>query len=239
MQQHAISYGSELIRYRVIERPRRRTLGIEVHPDGSVIVLKPSECSAELITEKMTRRANWISRKLAYFLQYAHSAPARQYLSGESHRYLGRQYRLKVTAANGRHPCVTLTRNELIVCQGEKPAPSEIKKVVEKWYAERAKHLFASLLQLHFVSFQKRGHPRPRVIVRPMRTRWGSLSSSGQLTLNVKLMQAPKACIEYVIVHELCHLVYGDHSAKFWELLSKMMPDWPMRKQRLEGALLG
>jgi predicted metal-dependent hydrolase len=238
MQEDAITYGKEVIRYRVVERPRRRTLGIEVHPDGTVVVLKPSECGAELVTEKVTKRANWISQKLAYFLQYAHSAPPRHYLSGESHRYLGRQYRLRVTGTTNGSASITLTRNELIICQSERPTVQRTKKLLEQWYLERSKTLFAVVLQKNFRPFQKLGLSQPRLLVRPMRTRWGSLSRNGQMTLNVRLVQAPKLCIEYVVVHELCHLIHSDHSPAFWRLLNRVMPDWEERKRRLEGALL-
>jgi predicted metal-dependent hydrolase len=239
MQEHAVAYGKEVIRYRVVERRRRRTLGIEVHPDGTVVVLKPKECSDELVAEKVTKRANWISRKLAYFLQYVNSAPLRQYLSGESHRYLGRQYRLRVLAGtNGTGAQVRLTRSDLVVQGRPRPKADETRRLVEEWYLQRSRGIFSALLEASFHNFHKRGHELPRLTVRSMRTRWGSLSERGQMTLNPRLVQAPKACIEYVIVHELCHLVHKDHSPDFWRLLSRMMPDWENRKHRLEQALL-
>lgn len=239
MHKGSIAYGRETIHYGVVERQRRRTLGIEVYPDGTVLVLKPTDCSDELVAEKVNKRIRWISRKLEYFQQYTYAAPPRHYLSGESHRYLGRQYRLRVLqAVNGTNEPVKLTRNELVVQEQEKPTPEETRRLLEGWYLQQSREIFGSLMDVNFRSFQKRGHERPRLIVRSMRTRWGSLSESGQMTLNPWLVQAPKACIEYVIVHELCHLIHKDHSPEFWRFLTKIMPDWETRKERLEKALL-
>jgi predicted metal-dependent hydrolase len=239
MQPGTVSFGSERIRYTIIERPRRRTLGIEVYPNGSVIVLRPPNCADVLLEEKLKKRAKWISHQLAHFRQYDGTVPFQQYLSGESCRYLGRQYRLKVVEArNGSKPAVRLARNELLVSVRSQPMPNPVRRLLENWYLQRARDHFNSVLDESFRPFQKRGFERPCVFIRQMKRRWGSLSASGQMTLNARLIQTPKACIEYVIVHELCHLVHQDHSANFWQLLDKIMPDWQKRKHKLELALL-
>jgi predicted metal-dependent hydrolase len=240
MTERSIAYGTETIRYRIVKRKRRRTLGIEVHPDGTVLALRPTGCSDEQVAAKVNKRASWISRKLQYFQQFTHASPTRHYLSGESHRFLGRQYRLRILGTgNGSNPKVTVTRNEILVQAHIRPNPMETRRLLESWYLRQAKNVFASLLDENFSQFQKHGHERPKLTVRSMQTRWGSLSESGQMTLNPRLMQAPKPCIEYVIVHELCHLMHKDHSPEFWYLLSKVMPDWQERKQKLEESLLG
>jgi predicted metal-dependent hydrolase len=89
-----------------------------------------------------------------------------------------------------------------------------------------------------FSSFASQGFQRPKIAVREMKNRWGSLSPRGQMTLTARLVQAPRLCIEYVIVHELCHLAHRDHSQEFFALLGRLMPDWPARKERLEISLL-
>jgi len=239
MRPQTISFGNEQISYTVIQRPRRRTLGIEVYPNGSVVVLKPPNCSEAILADKLKKRTAWISKQLTHFRQYDGIVPFHQYLSGESHRYLGRQYRLRVIGTqNGTSPSIRLARNELLVSVCSRPMPNKTKRMLENWYLQRAGEYFNLVLDEAFKSFQKRGYDRPHIFVRRMKRRWGSLSDSGQMTLNVRLMQAPKACIQYVILHELCHLVHQDHSPKFWQLLDKVMPDWPARKHRLERALL-
>ena len=234
-----ISFGSERILYTIVERPRRQTLGIEVYPNGSVIVLKPPRCSDVMLAEKLRKRANWISKQLTHFHQFDGALPFHQYLSGESHRYLGRQYRLRVVGGgNGTRPEIRLARNELIISAPSPPVPSVVKRMLENWYLQKAADHFNSVLDQSFRPFQKRGHERPSISIRQMKRRWGSLSNSGTMTSNAHLVQAPRACIEYVIAHELCHLEHPDHSPRFWQFLDRIMPDWQRRKHKLELALL-
>ncbi|UZD55218.1 M48 family metallopeptidase [Caldimonas aquatica] len=235
-----VCYGDEVIRYEIVERPSRRTLGIEVHPGGRVLVLAPRGCDDATIDEKLRLRAGWVSRQLATFSRYERHTAPRQYLSGESHRYLGRQYRLRVKAndSDARQDHVKLTRGEMwVISQGELP-PAKVKALLRHWYLGRAREVFDAVLTDAFDTFQRLGHERPRIAVREMRSRWGSLSPGGQMTLNSRLVQAPRPCVEYVIVHELCHLIHKNHSSEFFALLGQVMPDWQIRKQRLEQALL-
>lgn len=228
-----VTYGSETIRYEVL-LVSRRTLGIEVHPDGRVLVRAPTDCPEEVIAERVRKRAAWISRQLAEFERYSPRTPARHYVSGESHLYLGRQYRLKVL--RGDSPSVKLGRSELFVTSPEHAGPEHVRAVLQRWYRERAKVLFDEALDTSLARFE--AMERPRLIVRSMRSRWGSLSTAGTMTLNVALVRAPRACIEYVVTHELCHRKHRDHSADFYRLLGGAMPDWENRKSRLEIALL-
>ncbi|WP_231654589.1 M48 family metallopeptidase [Ralstonia solanacearum] len=240
MKEGSVCYGDEIITYQVAERPTRRTLGIEVHPDGRILVLAPTGCDDTTIGEKVRLRAGWISRQLATFSRYERHTVPRQYLSGESHRYLGRQYRLRVVANDSGVPKdqIKLTRGEMVVQSVGKLPPEKVRELLHRWYLTRAREIYDAVLSEVFEHFERRGFQIPRISVREMRSRWGSLSPAGQMTLNSRLVQAPRPCIEYVIVHELCHLVHRDHSRAFFAILEQMMPDWKIRKQRLEKALL-
>jgi predicted metal-dependent hydrolase len=235
-----VLYGDELISYEVFERPARKTLGIEVHPDGRVLVLVPSQCDDATIEDKLRLRVGWISRQLTTFSRYERHTAPRQYLSGESHRYLGRQYRLKVVTNDQRadKAQVKMTRGEIVVTGATKLPQEKIKELLRCWYLNRAKEVFDAVLTDTFAVFGRRRLAKPRISVRDMRSRWGSLSPGGLMTLNSRLIEVPRPCIEYVILHELCHLVHRDHNAKFFALLVQFMPDWQKRKQRLERALL-
>ncbi|WP_038794291.1 M48 family metallopeptidase [Burkholderia pseudomallei] len=236
----SVCYGDEVIRYEIAERPSRRTLGIEVHPGGRVLVLAPLGCDDATIDEKLRLRAGWVSRQLETFSRFERHTAPRQYLSGESHRYLGRQYRLRVKAnePGARHDQVRLTRGEMLVVSPGKLSPEKVKELLRRWYLGRAREVFDTILTSAFHTFERFGHEKPRIAVREMRGRWGSLSPRGQMTLNSRLIQAPRPCIEYVIIHELCHLIHKNHSPGFFALLGQVMPDWKARKQRLEQALL-
>jgi len=229
-----LTYGADTIRYEVRFLASRQTLAIEVHPDSRVLVRAPLGCPEALIAERVQRRAGWISRQLAEFERYRPRTPARQYVSGESHLYLGRQYRLKLR--QGESASVRLARGQLLLSLPGDPEPDRVKALLHRWYLDRARAVFSDVLGASLLRFKHVEHPR--LIVRAMQSRWGSLSRAGTMTLNVNLVRAPRPCIEYVVVHELCHTRHRDHDARFFKLLGQVMPDWEQRKQRLEGALL-
>ncbi|TVQ85108.1 MAG: M48 family peptidase [Chromatiaceae bacterium] len=229
-----LSYGRDTIRYEVRFLASRRTLAIEVHPDSRVLVRAPVDCPEAVIAERVQKRAGWISRQLAEFERYRPRTPARQYLNGESHLYLGRQCRLKLL--QGELASVKLVRGQLLVSLPGEPAPERVKALLHRWYLDRAGAVFSDVLDASLFHFK--GVEHPRLIVRAMQSRWGSLSRAGSMTLNVNLVRAPRPCIEYVVTHELCHTKHRDHDARFFKLLGQVMPDWEQRKQRLEAALL-
>ncbi len=229
-----VEFGSETIRYEVRFLASRQTLGIEVHPDQRVVVRAPVGCSAELIAARVQKRASWISRQIADFQRYTPRTPQRQYLSGETHLYLGRQYRLKVLS--GETASVKLSRGHLTVVLPETPDRERVRAMLHRWSLDRARLVFGEVLKT-CLTRSNIAQP-PRIIVRAMQSRWGSMSPASTITLNSQLIRAPRACIEYVISHELCHLTHRDHDANFYRLLGQVMPDWEKRKQRLEAALL-
>ncbi len=229
-----IEYGRETIRYGVSFLPSRQTLGIEVHPDQRVVIRAPMGCAEDVIEDRVRKRASWISRQIADFQRYSPRTPQRQYISGETHLYLGRQYRLKVGV--GKTASVRMTRGQLAVTMPGIADPECVKAMLHRWYLDHARQVFVEVLEQCLPRFT--GHQRPRLIVRAMQSRWGSLSQAGSMTLNANLVRAPRACIEYVVTHELCHLRHRDHDSNFFRLLGRVMPDWEQRKQQLETALL-
>lgn len=234
MMTGTLTWGSDTIRYEVCLLASRQTLTIEVHPDCRVLVRAPIDCPETLIAERVQRRAAWIGRQLAEFERYRPRTPARQYVNGESHLYLGRQYRLRLTSVDA--PGVKLTRGQLLVALPGEPGPEQVKLLLNRWYLDRARAVFSDVLDASLLRFK--GVERPRLMVRTMQSRWGSLSRAGSMTLNVNLVRASRSCIEYVVVHELCHTKCRDHDGRFFKLLGRVMPDWQQRKRRLEASLL-
>ncbi len=229
-----IVFGTETIGYEIRFLPTRRTLGIEVHPDLSVIVRAPSDCDPAVILARVGKRAPWISKQLTNFQRYSPRTPVRQYVSGETHLYLGRQYRLKVGA--GETASVKMSRGHLVMTLPGKSDPNRVKALLHRWYLDHARQVFIDVMDEWLPRFK--GYQRPRLTVRAMQSRWGSLSQAGTMTLNANLVRAPRVCIEYVVAHELCHLKHRGHDASFFRLLGQVMPDWEKRKRRLETALL-
>lgn len=232
----SLSYGRENISFKVLHRARK-TLAIEVFPDSSVIIKAPIGTSLEEIRNRVFKRARWIIRQQQYFQQFDPRTPQRMYIGGETHLYLGRQFRLKISEGMG--DTVKLTRGFFLVeARGGAGDSEKVRSLLDRWYAEKAAITFQDGFERCWPYFEKLGLSRPRIQVRQMKKRWGSLSRGGMLTLNTDLIRAPRECIEYVITHELCHLKHHDHSSEFYRLLEKVMPDWEKRKHRMELALV-
>jgi predicted metal-dependent hydrolase len=228
-------YGNQTITYRVLYAARR-TMEIAVHPDGQVVIKAPADVKPEAIRHRVHKRARWITRQIAYFQQFQPRTPPRRYVGGETHLYLGRQYRLKLS--KGGSDGVKLARGYFIVSYRDEASPATVRQLLDRWYLVKARAKFSELLELRLPEFQRMGYDKPTLHIRRMKTRWGSLSPNGVLALNRDLIRAPRDCIDYVITHELCHLKYSNHSPEFYRLLERFLPDWERRKARLELGLV-
>ena len=231
-----VQFGEQTIPY-VVTYGKRKTLGITVHPDRSVEVRAPLDTDAAAIAEVVRRRAPWILRQQREFEQYPPEQPPRRYVSEETHRYLGCQYRLKVlelTAAEPEIELVKLSDGHLYVWTVNPYDAERVGALVDDWYRRQAERVFSERLDALLPRFQHL--PRPKLTIRCMKARWGSCGANGAVPLNLKLMQVGKPLIDYVMVHELCHLVEHNHSKRYYALLDRMLPDWRVRRQQLNEA---
>lgn len=233
MMQGAFNYAGRVLPYSA-RFTSRKTLAISVLPDCSIEVVAPRGTAQLAIEQRLRKRARWILQQQQHFDQFKPRTPERQYVAGETHLYLGRQYRLKLISGadesvklKGPHLCVTtLERDE-----------ARVRGLVQGWYREKAearlRERFAAMLtkfdQLKALSINLR--------LRTMKLRWGSHSRNGTITLNPDVIRAPTACIDYVVAHELAHVVHPNHGRQFFELLAFVMGDWETRKERLERVL--
>lgn len=208
---------------------------IAVHPDSTVIVKAPVLYDIALIEKKIIKRARWILKQLNYFNQFNPKTPDRCYVNGETHLYLGKQYRLKL--AEGPKNTVKLSRGFFYITCQSKPTPNATKKLLNQWYLEKAQLQFAESMDRCWQKLGGLGIPQPKLSIKQMKKRWGSLSDKGTVTLNIDLVRAPKECIDYVVTHELCHLKYNDHGPEFYKLLDSVILDWKKIKHKLELCL--
>ncbi|MBX3277904.1 MAG: M48 family metallopeptidase [Acidobacteria bacterium] len=230
--EYEVSYGRETIRF-TLRRTARRTLSISVHPDLSVEVTAPSGAALEQVKAKVRRRASWILKQQDYFSRFPDSPPPRRFVSGETHWYLGRQYRLKVEEAESEK--VRLKAGFLRVNVKRKGDPVRVEALLDQWYSARAQVRFEMSLEKCGASFRRDGITAPQLRLRKMKKRWGSCTTRAFIYLNPELIKAPTHCIDYVVTHELCHLKYPNHGKEFYTLLDRVMPDWKKRKERLES----
>ena len=215
---------------------KRNNLNISVHPDQKVTVDAPSNKSLDEILARVKKRAPWIIKQKNYFERFQPLPTQRQYVSGETHYYLGRQYRLKVLKRT--NSSVKLKGAYFYIYSDNRNNTKKTEELLNNWYEEHAKKIFAKRLEICFLVAKKQKIPQPKVRLRKMLKRWGSCTKLGTITLNYELIKAPLHCIDYVIMHELCHLRTHGHGKAFNNLLSKCMPDWEWRKGRLEKAVV-
>jgi len=226
-----LKFGSRQIDYE-ISYSNRKSLGITVTSNLEVLVKAPENSSLEKIKRKINKKAPWIIRQQNFFLSFHPKTPARKYISGETHLYLGRQYRLKVL--KGKRNAVTSKGRYIEVSSKNK---TKSKALVKGWYRQKAKERFADIAEPLIQRFKKYGVEPSGIYIQEMKQRWGSCTPNGKIILNPELVKAPKKCIEYVIIHELCHLIHHDHTQRFIDLQTKEMPDWEKWKTKLEHLL--
>lgn len=215
----------------------RERLSISVNPDGSVTALAPAGRSLDEVLAHLKRRRSWIARQRRHFEKYQPLPVPKRYVAGETHLYLGRQYRLRLTQADDMS--VRLVGRFFEVHVRRPTQPQEIAAAMGAWYQSHAEAIFHDRMSrcTQMASALRLGTD-VRLRARLMERRWGSCSKAGIITLNVSLVKMPLHCIDYVIIHELCHLRIHDHSPAFFRMLGRCLPDWRRRKERLDSAIL-
>ena len=233
LSSHVLTYGDQKIPYAVqVDSQRTSRVAIHVDPDGSVIVDAPPEFDEAAIRAAVQKRARWIVGHVEDArARFAH-VRVREYVSGEQILSLGRRYVLKVVPTDNRPNPVRLKGNRLEV-ETKTTDPEAIRGRVRGWYRVKARNYFIRKIdeattRLPWVE------QAPPLRLLEMNKQWGSCSPGGQIILNPHLIKAPRACIEYVVLHEMVHLKYHDHGPAFWRLLNNSLPQWRVAKKKLD-----
>lgn len=213
----------------VIRTRRRKSADIRVE-DGAVTVIIPSDLPVEKVDQLLVAKRRWIKEKIALHREVT-PVSAKQYVSGEAFSYLGRNYRLKVE--RGSFAPVRLLQGRLMVTlpQGDEQ-PYMIRNALVRWY----KRLAEQKLQEKVKRFAPLVGVEPAGVgIKTFKSRWGSCSAKGKIDFNWKIVMAPNRIVDYVVVHELCHLKRHDHSPKFWKEVERVMPDYAECKEWLRS----
>ena len=218
----------------VIKRQRRKSIALHVLDDGSVELRAPKWVAERELVQFVEQRVEWIVEQRVKRLQIIAQAPG--FASGQKHYYLGLRYPLKVHKAASRNHA--LVDGVICLYVRDTAAIELVEAALQQFYRQQASELFAQRMAYCYQRFPMQDlsfKPKPELKLRKMRRRWGSCSSKGVVTLNTQLIKMPLECIDYVIIHELCHLWVFDHSKPFYRLLSKAMPEWRRCEQLIDA----
>jgi len=213
-----------------VHRKNVKNVTLKVKRDGSVHLTVPEAATDDYIERIIKNKEEWIQTQINHFIKNYEKPQRKELVSGESFKYLGKNYRLKVIES--KEEKVRLYRGYIEICVKDKGNLKRKEELLKKWYMEKAKKKFTELVY-QYEAIVKEKVKSIRVIT--MQTRWGSCNvESRNINLNLELIKKPRYCIEYVILHELAHLKYPNHSKEFWEYMSVHMPNWEWRKNKLE-----
>lgn len=215
-------------------RKQVKNINLRVRANGSVAVSASPKISQQQIDEFVQSKAQFIQDAQEKFREMEEHLPQpKEYIAGESFRILGRDLRLKLM--EGRPEGVESDGVYLTLTVKDKADFKKKERLVRRYLMGRCQAEFMELAVATHRKFEKYGVPMPQVRMREMKTRWGScLSTKGIITLNTRLLEMPRNCIEYVVLHEFCHFIHPNHSRAFYDFLAMFMPDWKERKQELE-----
>lgn len=221
------------INYEIVYSKRRKRAAIVVHPDLKVEFRAPAGLSAVKIREMVREKAGWVLEKLGYFEENGFSCRARRYVSGENYLYLGKEYSLQVVCSQGKKSAGITGQNLVVTVPrdtSEELYQALVKDILWQWYRERAKETVGGFVEVYS---EKLGIPSPLFRIKYQKRRWGSCSADNILRINLQLLMAPPAQVEYVVVHELCHVKEKNHSLSFWQLVESVLPGYRAEKEAL------
>jgi predicted metal-dependent hydrolase len=211
---------------------RRRTLGITVRPDKSVSVRVPLRTPAKEIRAFVLLRAEWVL-KVWDKLDARPSRHRQSYCSGALFPYQGKALRLEFETGTSRS--LSLRDLLLVLTSPEKPAEATVSGMIDDWYRKQAAGIVKERSIACHGMMSGEGIPLPPITIRAMKTRWGSYSyRTGRITLNLNLVKAPTECLDYVIIHELCHIKVRHHGPDFWRMVGLYVPDYPALRRQLQ-----
>jgi predicted metal-dependent hydrolase len=213
-------------------------VAIRVLPDSRVLVAAPVGSNVREIEKILLKRTAWILEQQENFRRSPVILFPQRYASDETCYFLGEPYRLRLSRSSNGSEGVTINENVLAVSLRSKPDPARVNVLVETWYRAQALAIFSDRIHSWFPSFEEMGLEEPKLTQRWMRTRWGTCSSRGKITLNTRLVMVTMPLIDYVIVHELCHLKEHNHGPGFHRLLASFFPDWKERRKLLGRYIL-
>lgn len=237
MEKHQIEYGGKVIPF-TLERKNVKNVNLHIKPDMTIMVSANERVPLEFILNFVKEKAPWIIKNVHFFEEVQPETQSEKvFVSGESFKYLGKQYRLRVEECETEE--VKYFRGFIYLYVKDKKDRKRKENLYGRWLRGRAEVIFNESLEKMYSLVEKYSVKKPVILIRTMKARWGScLLDSNTILLNFDLIKAPKYCIDYVVLHELIHFLYKNHDHQFYNFLSALMPDWKQRKAILDEEVV-
>ncbi|HWP96706.1 MAG TPA: SprT family zinc-dependent metalloprotease [Syntrophomonadaceae bacterium] len=222
-------YGATTIEFEVIFR-KRKTMAIRVDAQQKITTFAPLGTSKKQILNRMRTSAPWIMKKLQMFNAMEPYRP-KEYVDGERFLHLGTKYPLQISLISGSGAAKVELGQNLLIVQTPNRDENIIKMAIETWYRQEARKVITERVEYYLPIIGKAPN---RIVIKEQKKRWGSCSSRGNLNFNWKTIMAPQSVVDYVVVHEMCHMVYLNHSREFWGQVEQILPDYRQQKSWLD-----
>ncbi|HAN09113.1 MAG TPA: hypothetical protein DCP90_00685 [Clostridiales bacterium] len=230
---YMLNYKNQVIIYEIIKR-KKKNVSIIIRADGKVVVSAPFSVSVKKIEELVNRRAEWILDNIEVVKRKSANIKEKKYISGEIFLYFGDEYELDIVKEDKtKRTEVRINEGKIEIRVKSDFADNEdnIKKKLNKWYREEAQSCIAMRVEM---CAQRLGLKPELVRIKQLKRTWGICTNKGIISLNWKLIMTPVDVMDYVIIHELCHLKHPNHSKDFWNLVEVYMPDYKQKRDWLK-----
>lgn len=207
----------------IIEKKNVKNFNLKVTPELDVFLSAPIEAGEKQINQFLNSKKDWIEKQLNYFKKHINSTKEKEYVSGESFLYLGKQYRLKVIESELEN--CKFEKGYIWLFVKDKDNKKKKKELLEKWFRQKSKAKLNEILIEQLNLFNEKTDIK--LELRVMSTMWGSCNKAKRkIILNTKLIHQKRSFVNYVIAHEVAHLKYSNHSRDFYAWLTSHMPNW-------------
>lgn len=223
-------HGTQTIEFHV-KRTDRKTIWIGIEAPDTVKVVAPKGLPDELLLSHIKKKAKWIVTKLSEVREVQHLRAKKEFVNGESFLYLGRSFSLQIEIDETiKKPLINLFQEEFLIVTPTKNQEA-LKQSMELWYREKTYKNVVEKVNY----FQQFFEVKPNNIkVKEQKKRWASCSSQRNLNFNWRCSMAPSSVLDYIVLHEMCHMMHMNHSKEFWDLIERIMPDYKKRREWLK-----
>ncbi len=232
-----IKYGKYNIPYTIKRSKRKKTLAISISPTAQVIVLSPEFLKNEEIEKLVKKKVQWIIEKQKYFKHLMAIYPEKEFISGEEILFLGRRYRLKIKKLSDvSEPILNIEGRRVVITINHRwdsdKRKEVIRNILKNWYLSKVEEIIEKRINRYS---KQLGLIPKEIKIKDQKKRWGSCSEKGIIRFNWKIIMAPVSIIDYIVVHELCHLKIKNHSNDFWKLVSLTFSNYEKRRDWLKN----